>query len=631
MKINKITTPYAGQDELYIQALKKILAKIVPNGDDLTLERWKKLLPIIEWSKIGTSPCKLSFFLCCSSRPRVFRFFQEMISRWLVPGQWMNTTMQFAIDFTFQEDDTTLYTGAEVVLQVSTKKQLEQILKNFPIIETELRIGLGSSYQANRIMEIKGLSADEKTAMIQENIASVVKRRPQDFDYDIFSEMQHFLVLCKDEFKAARNYRHMSRIVCFHYLFRKALKHSLEAFPNRRFVSLKLLRVTISSHRGTKQRVLGLVIGLSFLQENELFEERHALKAIEAFIPNVKGVPGSLFINASKADPTRLIYLEVEKVNQAPFTLEETGLLKMELPDELNHCIEERYNPIFMPRNEEEILRHILVLSNQLKFVRDYPQAVILFEKQTGGALEFLVVLVRLVKKGHLPIQDYFEMKPTYLQFLPDRIRDVGHLRKKYRKEANVFRVQVRKDQYLRQDHSVDLYKARLEVASELAHVIGEFRDYNGGTISKENEIFAALCKSLEHTGKEHTFLLENFFYSLYPALMRSIMKPQLLKELFLMILEEVERGLSSGQTIFFRVKEEADKILIVIVSEDPYFRREVQKAVDLIGTIETPIATCFVAHNMIFCMGIIANLTEPRNVRHLRLAIEEALHAVVS
>ena len=64
MKINRITTPYAGQDELYIQALKKILAKIVPNGDDLTLERWKKLLPIIEWSKIGTSPCKLSFFLC---------------------------------------------------------------------------------------------------------------------------------------------------------------------------------------------------------------------------------------------------------------------------------------------------------------------------------------------------------------------------------------------------------------------------------------------------------------------------------------------------------------------------------------------------------------------------------------
>ncbi|MFN0065779.1 MAG: hypothetical protein ACKVOH_06050 [Chlamydiales bacterium] len=617
----RISTPFdshASQEAYYIQAIRKVLLHIFPphllEGED-AFYYLENQLPIVCWTPLGTPPFNISFFLLSRSREGGYRYFCEMISRWLVPGRRLTLLMQSACDFTLPDISPELYTSGEVIISIQTKKDLEVVQKNLPIIESEIRLGVSSAYQASRIVEIKGLTHDEKVALVQENIVSLVKHRPDEFDYDILSEMQHFLILCKQEFKQARSYRHISRLICVLYLFRKTLALTSESFPHRRYINVKLVRAKLG-----EEKVLGIVLALSFLDNNEILEAKHVLNAINILIPKVSLVEGSFILNQGRSERIVTLYLEVERKGR-PITLEEEKRLKEHLSTELKNRIERRLNPIFMPQNEEEIMRYIVTLSGQLKYVRDLPQVIINFTQQTEEKLEFLVILVRIEKEN--AIVDLFTQKATFLEFCPDRVKDVGKIRKRYPKEANVFRLRILKRPFLRQDHSVDLYKARQEVTKELGRVIGEFRDYNGGTLSKESELFNRLRELLEEKGQENDFLLEEFFYNLKPAVMRSLLPPELLQKLFLMLLELMQVGLNEGEHYLMRFSESAKDLYIMIEGSDPGFHDFLFTKVELHSF---DIATCFLQNIHYPCLGIVYRNPNLEEALAFRLDIEQAM-----
>jgi len=282
------------------------------------------------------------------------------------------------------------------------------------------------------------LSADEKTSLIQERIASLVIRRPKDFDYAIFTQMQHFLVMCNEEFKSIREYAHMSRIIYVFYLFRKALKSQIEHHPSQRFVHVKVRRAYLHHPFGLK-KVLGIFAGLNFQGDNELFEERHFVAVFNAHFPHLIVVEESFFFRTSKEERTQLLYLEVEKADGMDFTLSEIKWIKDRLPAEIKSGIEKLTRPLFMPRNEEEVMRNIITLSNQLKLTRDLPQVIINFESQVETELAFTVIWLRVLNLFDLPIHDLFEKSDSFLRFIPDQIKHLGFLRKKNPKEATVF------------------------------------------------------------------------------------------------------------------------------------------------------------------------------------------------
>lgn len=564
------------------------------------VSRFHELLPIITWTPLRDPPFDISFFLCCLYRPNAYRFFYEMVSHWLIPGRRLNALLQFAADFSLPELGVQKYIGGEVKVRIETFYELEILQQNLPIIERELRLGVESYYQACRILEIKGLSSDHKTALVQENIVSVIHHRPQDFDYDILSEMQHFLVMSKEKFKEERSYRHMSRIICTLYLFRRTLKLSLESFPERRYINVKLIRAKLN----TNLPVLGIVIGLSFLRDHEILEERHILSGIQAIVPHAKVIPGSFFCNACT------FYIEIEKI-----PLEQERRLKEDLPAELKNRFELRLNPIFMPQNEEMVMRHIVTLSQQLKFVRDLPQVMIEFNQQTEDRIEFLVIVLRVIKPDLSSINKYFEKKPTILEYIPDRQKIVGYLRKKYQKEASVFRLRIPKKTYLRKNQSLDLYKARKEVSTELTRIIGEFRDYNGGIIAKESELFEQLKESLGSKANENAFLLENYFYSLTPPVMRSILPLEPIKKLFLLLLKEERVEVEAPYTI--RMEEDENYLYTLVSSNDSYFHEKIPRK---------EAVTCFIPQTDRFIFGLIYRDPSSEEAIKLRLTIEEVM-----
>jgi len=614
------------------RSLKRVIAKhfsdVIIDGK-MDIRRFRSrlysTLPFFSYTDFKAAPAPLSFYLLTQYRTNAFKFFFEMISNWLVPGHRLDVTLFYAIDFRLPEMDQEKYTFIEVMLNVHSDYEYQEIMRNLPTMETELRLGVGSSYYARKILETKGLVADQKTAQIQEHIANLVKRLPEHFDHDIFTEMQHVLVLCRESFKSERDSRHLGRLISLSYLFRKAVREAVREAPTKRHLFFKLFQTRLHL-RNTRRKVLGVLVSVNFLSDKEIFEERHLMKAIQSHLPYVQMVEGSFFSSRRSMEQMGVLYLEVEKTDGSSFTLEEISRLKQDLPDDLNDRIEHMMHPVFMPRNEEEIMRNILSLSHQIKYIRDIPQVFISFDEQTYTHLYFTIIHVRVVKKHDKKIEELFKEADTFLEYIHDFSKTVGMIRKRYPKEATVFRVKLPKDMFLRDDHSIDLYKARQVVVAELERVLDELRDFNGGMITKQNELLGKVRRLLAEDGIYNDLLLENFFYSLTPASMRSVFEPESLKTLFLMMLDLLEQGIYPNEHFGISIHRELESVYVIIISDAPGIREEIGRALSSLNLQPTELGTVYVNTSGTPCLGYIYCCDDPYKQEHFCGTIQHIL-----
>lgn len=613
---------------LHVEITSRILTKILPAdlfSEKITAnekEQFQLLLPLIASHSCQSTPNKMSFIFLAKHHSSSFKFFFEMISHWLITGKRLNVVLINATDFQMPEISEAILTLCEIVIAIEDQEELNQILTNLPIIEAEIKLGLESTYYARRILEVKGLAADEKTASIHEHIAYLAKRLPKAFDRDILAEMQHVLVMSREEFKSPRSSRHLSRIISIQYLFRKALRGAIKDYPNQRHISLKIFKSQLHLPKG-KKNVLSILITLSFLKDRELLEKKHILKVIQSHIPEAHPVENSFFIDRRSMESLSTLYLEIEKNDKLEFSSDEITLLRENLPKDLKENIGHLMHPVFMPCNEEEIMRNILSLSNEIRYLRDIPQVIITFDEQTYTHLSFTVIMVRLVNSKSTSILQIFNGNSN-LEYIYDRSKSVGNLRNKHPKEALVFRVKVPKDAFLRQDHSIDLYKARHTVVTDLSSVIGEFRDFNGGMLTKQNELLNSLRELLGDEIKYNELLLENFFFSLMPVTMRSLLEPEALKTLFLMLLNTIEHGFSEGCS--YRIRQDLDFIFVLIRIEKAEQKEKLRCALQKFNLHYTELAHMSIkAHEMPYA-GYIYRCDEPPKQQHFLQAVQTAM-----
>jgi hypothetical protein len=217
----------------------------------------------------------------------------------------------------------------------------------------------------------------------------------------------------------------------------------------------------------------------------------------------------------------------------------ECDRLKGVLPVEIEARIERLMHPVFMPRNEEEVMRNILTLAKQIKMVGDLPQMMISFERQSEKGLLFTVIVVRLKTGVSVVVESLLTNTPLVLE----KKKEVGVLRKKTPKEAVVCRVEIPLENCLRKDFSVDFLQARKAVAQQVEQIFGPVRDFNGGMIAKQRENFVALQRLLEGKGEAHFLTLQNFFYALSPAQFSATLDPKILEKLFLLFLTALKTG----------------------------------------------------------------------------------------
>jgi ABC-type oligopeptide transport system substrate-binding subunit len=596
-----LQTPACPILKKHCEEIQTILEKIIPQNEIPSLNQ---RIPLVNWQECKTVPGGFSVYLLClsSNNVEISSFFFDMISRWLIPGKQLNVLSSKNMNFRLQIRDRAeinatpleIYYIAELIIEVTSDQELWEIKKNIGSIAKEICLGVTSGDHARHILEAKGLSKEQKTTLIHESVVRMMRKRPKDIEPDIFNEIQRFLLSCDDEFKKIRDVRHMTRIIYFHHLFKRILGREISALPELRHLKLKMLHTHLRFPFGEK-KVLGLVIGVAFKKDYELFEERHVIKAIQRFIPNVEAVQRSFYAYQETTDSIRLLYLEVEKENREPFTLTEIKQLSRRLPNELKASIEDLMRSIFMPRNEEEVFRNIMTLSREFRYIRDLPQVIISLKKQTEQTLTFNVILVRLIQKSSISLQELSKRFSTDIVYIPDQVKIVGNLRKRYSKEANVFSLEIKKESFLRLDHSVDLYKARGFIVAAIENILGEVRDYNGGLIYKQNQLLSSVKNLLSQKEAQHEFLLENFFYSLTPVVMQSLLQPKSIIAFFQLFLELLHDEEPKRERYLSKSYQEDHNCYFIIRSEDSSFVKEMREAIGNLEMDSLKLASTFV------------------------------------
>lgn len=617
----------------YEEIIKANLRRLVNAGyidcdtDEKKINFFKKQLPSVTWEHDDRIPFSLAIRCIYPYRLYSSKFILDIISRWLIPGKRLNIIFQFGSDFAFRKNENERYILVELCLNIETREDYKTIKTTLPMVASEIRVGVESIAQGVRILEIKGLNVDDKINLVQESIVSLMNQKADHFDRELFTEMQRFFVFSHESFKELREYRHLVRIICWQYLFRKSMRVLSDDEIPQRILRVKLMKTRLHYPYGAKN-VLGVLIGVSQITENERFGEAQITRAIQNSVPSAKLVSKSYLSNKKIDDPGLIIYAEFDKGENQPFSFEELTKLRTVLSDDLRGCIEQFMHPIFMPRNEEEVMRNILNLSKQLKNYNDIPQIIISFDRQSERHITFSVILLRAIQNEDLTVQDLCIQRRFKFEFIPDRIKIVGQIKRRCVKEANVFYVRIDKQSFLRKDHTLDLYKARQALVDELYRVFEDIRDYNGGMIAKENELFTSLKQSLKNKNEIfNELILENFFYSLTPVVIRSLVDVKLLETAFMIFQALLDTAISQKEGYTLKFAYQPKHVFAYIASRSSGFQLEISKALAGLKLARLQLISSFIKVEDSFYLALIfqseRNEERKRFYEVLRKALE--------
>ncbi len=592
--------------ELLPLEFKPLLTENTKNIESKAIDLQKKL-PIIK-SEIFNQTIVLKILSFSDKNSETAPFIQDMLSGFSLDVA-LKIDSSFFLNFTFSRASFITFFLAEYTIRINSEKERKNILENLPYFIDQLKINLLSLHSARHLTKGSNLQpaftnffykkASQKNLLqIKENLNRLMNRRQLPSNRNLFETIKNLTLLFDENFTSQKDPRYISKLTAFIYLF----KNSFQPGSLERQIRYKIFK-NIYSDPEKKDFILGLLISLNINSETERFEKKHLMQAIKSCIPYAHALKDSWIQDSS--ENCKIFYVEIEKSNTFKFSLDEINTLKASLSEEVKERIEKLLSPIFMPRNEEEILRNIILLSKQLKYVKDLPQVIISYDKQTEKELIFQVILLRILKKDSISLEKLFLQAKTFLKFIPEEVKIIGILKKKYSKEANLFKVSLDKAPYFRKDFSLDLQKARCGIVSEMKKIIGEFRDFNGGMIFKQSEALYQLKKELPELRHNEEFLLENFFFSLKPAIQQSILDIEAIKAFFLLFLHVLERDLSE-QKFLIKTLSMSKYILIMIGTEDLSFRNPLETAIKKLKLSSFDITSCFYHKNKNYLLGYI-------------------------
>lgn len=279
-----------------------------------------------------------------------------------------------------------------------------------------------------------------------------------------------------------------------------------------------------------------------------------------------------------------------------------------------------------MPRNDEELMRNLIVLNKQIKYVRDLPQVSIHYDMQSESELTFTVVLVRLVKNPGYSLSRLLQEVPSSLKFDIDDVRIAGYLKNKYPKEASILRTTLDKSPFFRPDHSVDLLRARQKIVGELTKILGEFRDFNGGIILKQDESLNQLRECIGPIDEDKELLLENYFYSLRPGIMQTVYDSSTLKLHFQLLLKAISAHFLS-QTHHIFSQNDRKYFLCFIKAITPSFKEVLMEGIASLQIPSYDLTTTFLQVEQSALLGLILRFDALESIEAFKQKIGSSMN----
>ena len=146
-------------------------------------------------------------------------------------------------------------------------------------------------------------------------------------------------------------------------------------------------------------------------------------------------------------------------------------------------------------------MRNIHILSKDFNQQSGIPLITILFQGETNEFITFVVILISIQKEHHdMNLQSSLGFKVH-----SHAKKTVGILNQRHLKEANIFEIDLKKNEVFYEGNSICFTFARKKLKSFLKENIGEFQDFNGRAIAKQYTALIEL-KALAKESLEHVF-----------------------------------------------------------------------------------------------------------------------------
>ncbi|MBA2367396.1 MAG: peptide ABC transporter substrate-binding protein [Candidatus Protochlamydia sp.] len=360
----------------------------------------------------------------------------------------------------------------------------------------------------------------------------------------VVQDLYLFYLLASKKFLDHRSPSHLSSLFLSIHWMQKKLAQKIAFSPEEIHIKIRwlpgILKFPFSSHS-----VLGCLIAFNALDKYELFDEENLYLAFQKQYPDVRLVKECFYRHSSQNQNLKIHYFEIEKKDGTNFSLFQQNLLKNNIEERVRNSIQKLSPSTFMRRNDEDTYKTILSLSNEINSLDDFSQVSINLDEQTGKEIVFQIVLV------HPAPFHKFSLKERFVEcaFVPKRMTTVRHL-DNHPIHAHVFSLHLpRASTFLRGDGSLDFNLARQKIVSILQSAIGQFRDYNGGLLLKQQEHLEKFREGFKEIDQD---ILEKFFYSINPLEKQAILDLDILFKFFQFFLEHQKVKLVKNINFYF-------------------------------------------------------------------------------
>lgn len=475
------------------------------------------LLPKVILQRAGED----KFFIkaICKHDPFFSKFIYRIIHAEIEQMQNVGIDGFCCFPYQFFELDAKKYLLCETLITAVDDKDIEQRLSG---AVKQITLGLTSAFYARMIIEMKGAGSEGERLRVQERIMQYIHRFPDVYDYDVIPFVSEYISDPKESFVKERSSRDLAKIIIASYLFEKKFSKS----GAKREVFVKTLNIKIDSFLGSK-KTLGVIAAMSFLGENEKIGKEHALKAVRKIIPKILIKEDTFRLFTKSKSKSVFVYFELEK-KDGEISLNERRKLQAMIPKVLVEHIQTFTRKIFMPQNTEEVMKYTVALSKELRAEDDIPQVAVLFDSQTEESLLFTVIVVKPKNYKNTTVFEYFTSFEKKQEIRIKHIRSLGEF-----KEAVELSYKLKITPFFREDYTVDIYRARAKVVADLQTRFEGVRDYNGGMLQKQESQLAEIHSEVKKRGIKNSVAVDNFFYSLFPQEMRTIVDKHVFTDFF--------------------------------------------------------------------------------------------------
>lgn len=531
----------------------------------------------LEINRVGNNVLRVVLICKELSSANIRKLFLEFLELNLIPGSQLLILSTLFFYFRLPDVSDEDFSYLQVNLSFSLETELSEAIDNFEQrVKYPFLLGLESPDFMKSIIELSFGDRDEKVMKIQHQLAHILKRFPSWKKSGTIPFLRNSLCCMEKQFIFLREVNHLAKAILWIYFIDRKLQR--EGIKNKalRHIRFRLMPSVLNYGFG-KKTVLSICFGVTLFNEKEAFQNHVIEKIISQKLPALSLVSNSYFFPPNQHERRRVSYFEIERKDGKGITSEDVKLIKRIFFQELKFSIPSLIPSLKISKNEEEIMKMILHLSNEATSIKDIPQVSINYDHHDENLISFRVLIINIEPMGEESLfSKIANLAMVHVE--PEREQIIRYMEDGTIKKVYVFRVMLRDAQTIdKKNSSGFLYFSRQKIVRFIRNSIGDFRDYNGGMIEKQKEYFDLFSHSFQGLNQDYSLLIENYFFSLNPIEAQVSNYFDDLRSLFALLITIYNQP-TSGDLVYKRGETESVFFIVFKIQDSPQSQKLIKK-----------------------------------------------------